>query len=45
MKSGYKILWSEAALSDLQKIIDYLSANWTSREIKNFTNDWISVLI
>lgn len=36
MKSGYKIFWSEAALSDLQNIIDYLSENWTSREIQNF---------
>lgn len=36
MKSGYKIFWSETALSDLQNIIDYLSANWTSREIQNF---------
>jgi plasmid stabilization system protein ParE len=36
MKSGYKIFWSEAALSDLQNIIDYLSENWTSKEIQNF---------
>jgi len=36
MKSGYKIFWSEAALSDLQNIIDYLSENLTSKEIQNF---------
>jgi plasmid stabilization system protein ParE len=36
MKSGYKIFWSEAALSDLQNIIDYLSENWTLKEIQNF---------
>lgn len=36
MKSGYKVFWSKAALSDLQNIIDYLSENWTFREIQNF---------
>jgi plasmid stabilization system protein ParE len=37
MKSGYKILWSEQALTDLQNILDYLTENWTQRELKNFS--------
>jgi plasmid stabilization system protein ParE len=36
MKSGYKLLWSDKALSDLQNIINYLTENWTQKEIKNF---------
>ncbi len=33
MKSGYKVLWSKQALTDLQNILDYLSENWTQREL------------
>ena len=36
MKSGYKLLWSERALADLQNIINYLAENWTQKEIQNF---------
>ena len=36
MKSGYKLLWSDRALADLQNIINYLTENWTQREIQNF---------
>ena len=36
MRSGYKLMWSDRALSDLRNIIDYLTENWTHREIKNF---------
>lgn len=36
MRSGYKLLWSERALLDLQNIIDYLTYKWTDKEIKNF---------
>jgi len=36
MKSGFKLLWSETALADLQNIINYLTENWTTREIQNF---------
>jgi plasmid stabilization system protein ParE len=38
MKSGYKLLWSNKALEDLQSIITYLIENWTQKEIKNFAN-------
>jgi plasmid stabilization system protein ParE len=36
LQSGYKLLWSDRALEDLRKIIDYLEENWTYREIQNF---------
>ena len=34
MKSGYKLLWSDRALADLQNIISYLTENWTQKEIQ-----------
>ena len=36
MKSGYKLFWSDRALGDLRNIIDYLTENWTQKEIKTF---------
>lgn len=36
MKSGYKLMWSDRAIADLKNIIDYLTENWTQREIQNF---------
>ena len=36
MKSGYKIVWTDHALSELEQTIDYLEKNWTERELKNF---------
>lgn len=36
MRSGYKMMWSNRALADLKNIIDYLTKNWTQREIQNF---------
>lgn len=36
MRSGYKLMWSDRALSDLKNIIDYLTENWTQKEIQNF---------
>jgi len=36
MKSGYKLVWSESALADLRNIIDYLTENWTQKEIRTF---------
>jgi plasmid stabilization system protein ParE len=36
MKSGYKLLWSDRALEDLRNILDYLTENWTQKEIHNF---------
>ncbi|WP_108424667.1 type II toxin-antitoxin system RelE/ParE family toxin [Flagellimonas amoyensis] len=39
MGNGYKILWTEHALSELQGIIEYLEENWTERELKNFSHE------
>ncbi len=36
MRSGYKLLWSDKALADLQNIITYHTENWTTKEIQNF---------
>ncbi len=39
MKSGYKILWTDHALSELENTIVYLEENWTERELKNFSQE------
>ncbi len=35
MTSGYKILWTDFALTELEKTIEYLQENWTEKEIRN----------
>jgi plasmid stabilization system protein ParE len=35
MQSGYKIFWTDLALSELEETITYLGENWTDRELKN----------
>lgn len=35
MTNGYKILWTDFALSELEKTIEYLKENWTERELHN----------
>lgn len=35
MKSGYKILWTDNALKELESTIEYLIKNWTDKEIQN----------
>ena len=34
MKSGYKILWTDHALSELEHTIEYLETNFTNRQIE-----------
>jgi len=36
MKNGYKILWTNHALSELQKTIKYLEDYWTEGDVANF---------
>jgi plasmid stabilization system protein ParE len=36
MRSGYKILWSDRAVFDLQNILNYLLNKWTEKEVRNF---------
>ena len=39
MKSGYRILWTDRALSELEDTIDYLKRNWTERELEKFSQE------
>ncbi|HIB49119.1 MAG TPA: type II toxin-antitoxin system RelE/ParE family toxin [Flavobacteriaceae bacterium] len=39
MTSGYKILWTEHALSELEETIEYLRENWTDKELSNFSRE------
>lgn len=36
MKNISKVIWSEEAVENLKKIIQYLEENWTEKEIKKF---------
>lgn len=37
MKSGYKVLWTDFALSELAQTIKYLEENWTEKDVRNFS--------
>jgi len=39
MKSGYKILWTDFALKELEKTIKYLEENWTEKELRNLAEN------
>lgn len=39
MKSGYRIFWTDHALSELKDTIEYLEDNWTERELRNFFHE------
>jgi plasmid stabilization system protein ParE len=34
MANGYKVIWTDFALVELENTIEYLERNWTEREIK-----------
>lgn len=36
MKSGYKVFWTDHAISELKETIEFLENNWTERELRNF---------
>lgn len=38
MSTGYKIEWSTRAVDDFNQIIQYLSENWSKREIREFVH-------
>ncbi|RKD92243.1 type II toxin-antitoxin system RelE/ParE family toxin [Mangrovibacterium diazotrophicum] len=44
MESGYKIQWTDHALSELKQHFDYLEANWTKKELKNFARELEHIL-
>ena len=35
MTNGYKILWTDFALKELENTIEYLEENWTEKELQN----------
>ncbi len=37
MENGYKILWTDNALFELQETYNYLETNWTERELRNLS--------
>ena len=37
MISGYKILWTDHAISELNETIEYLANNWTEKELRKFS--------
>ncbi|TMU54851.1 type II toxin-antitoxin system RelE/ParE family toxin [Flagellimonas algicola] len=38
MTSGYKILWSNHALSELKQTLNYLETKWTVKELRAFSS-------
>jgi plasmid stabilization system protein ParE len=45
MKNGYKILWTDFALKELENTIIYLEENWTQREIQKLAITIEEILI
>lgn len=39
MTNGYKILWTDFSLSELEKTIEYLKENWTDRELQTLASE------
>jgi plasmid stabilization system protein ParE len=39
MASGYRILWTLNAISELEGIVAYLEEHWTERELTNFSRE------
>ena len=37
MKNGYKILWTDHALDELKKTIEYLQINFSEKELKRLS--------
>lgn len=38
MKSGYKIFWTDHAISELKNTLEYLKNNWTEKELQIFSS-------
>ncbi|RYU87268.1 type II toxin-antitoxin system RelE/ParE family toxin [Mucilaginibacter terrigena] len=36
---AFKIIWTRQAANGFDKIVRYLAANWTDREVTNFINE------
>lgn len=44
MKSGYKILWTDNALSELEKTFEYLESNFTRKQLEKLSQKIESVV-
>jgi plasmid stabilization system protein ParE len=44
MKSGYKVLWTDHALTELSQAFQYLELNFSEKEINRLSNQIESVL-
>jgi len=44
MKSGYKILWTDHALGELEKTIEYLETNFTRKELEKLSQKIESIV-
>ncbi len=38
MENGYKVLWADHALSELEQIAEFLETNWTEKELRKFAS-------
>lgn len=38
MKNGYRILWTDFALIELERTIKYIEENWTEKELRNLAS-------
>jgi plasmid stabilization system protein ParE len=38
MKSGYKVFWTDHAISELKETIEYLENQWTEKELIDFSS-------
>ena len=41
---NYKILWSDEAVKNLEQILNYLSSEWTEREVTHFKSKLLEQL-
>ena len=44
MKNGYRILWTDFALTELERTIKYIEENWTEKELRNLASKLEEIL-
>jgi plasmid stabilization system protein ParE len=44
MKNGYKLVWTNHALSELAETLNYLELNWSVKDLKKFSSDLNKIL-